>query len=360
MSRSAQLAIAMLCGGVFCISCAKDSPAVVERQELPVTFSVVQKGMNTRALFSGTTFPEDQSFGAFAYLLEPGKNWRDNKSDASPYIQNAEVAHYDDAEGVFAADSWHTSDTYYWPRGGNTLTFLSYAPYTVLKDRISCTPAAGLALSGWTAAMTPGDADLEGVDIMLATAENQTIAGIGTSGTHHAGVPTAFQHICCQVEVLARLDNADASADYTINTVTFTNLWSTADYSSYGWGAHKDLKDVSYTSNMKLNKDGKTSSSVFPAMIVIPQNLLVSTGSDGTLREAPGIKVEFTTGTGTDARTTSFEKKFVDVNGLVQAWEKGKKYVLTIAFSTEDAYIEFGTSVGDWNSESNADIIIGQ
>ena len=337
-------------------SCVSNEVAVPDVVETPITFSVLQKGMASRASVSGNVYPEDVPFGTYAYLLEAGKTWANDKDGASLYINNDEVSYYKDADGRFAANSWHSSIIHYWPQGGRSLTFYSYSPRSV---NMGCTPSTGLTLTDYRAGMTPGDAekDGDGVDIMTAFKEDQT-TNASLSGSYHAGVPTAFKHICCQVEVRAKLDNPDENADYKVTSIALNNLWTVADFSNDAWSGYNTVKDVTYNlegSSGALNKDGKTSTVVFPPMIVIPQNLLPEE------REAPGITIKYTYKDGTEDKTVTVPKEFVrDINGLVKAWEKGKKYILTIAFSTEEAFLEFDTSVDGWSDGEDSSITVGQ
>ena len=215
-------------------------------------------------------------------------------------------------------------------------------------------------INSWTAGMEPGDAEGTGtsVDLMIAQSVNQTGNTSSVSG-YKAGVSTAFQHICCQVEVQAKLsaaedDNKDKKT-YTVNSVYFNNLWTTANYSSNvgTWIGHSEPDNRSYTINgtegQTLGLDGLPST-VFPSMIVIPQNLLLASGSSA--REAPSITIDYTPKGGDRTTVTKLL-----ANGHNDIWRPGKKYVITIIFSVDEAYIEFATSVKGWETGVNRDDI---
>lgn len=341
-------------------SCVSNEVAEPVAEDIPITYSVLQKSMGTRAVVSGTEYPKGVPFGSFAYYLPAGKTWRDNKADAQIYIDNNKVEYDATGTGSFAANSWHSDIVHYWPKAGS-LTFFSYSPYKALKDRISCTTANGLMIDSWTAGMVPGDAAAtETADLMIAQSENQT-ANVSSSGTYHVGVPTAFRHILCQIEVRAKLDNVDPDADYRVNSITLNNIWSTARFSNERWNNQQVAKSVTYSSGKSLNTDGKTSEIVFPAMIMIPQNRLAVTGTNG--RDAPSITIDYSYKTKSETSYTSPEggvtKTFLEIDGLSQSWSQGKKYILTIAFSTKDAYLEFDTSVSGWDDGTGVDVIVG-
>ena len=87
-------------------SCVSNEVAEPVAEDIPITYSVLQKSMGTRAVLSGTEYPKGIPFGSFAYYLPVGKTWRDNKADAKIYIDNNKVM-FDGAgtAGSFAANS---------------------------------------------------------------------------------------------------------------------------------------------------------------------------------------------------------------------------------------------------------------
>ena len=340
-------------------SCVSNEVAQPVSEDIPITYSVLQKSMATRSAVSGITYPQGVPFGSFAYYLPAGKTWRDDKEYARIYIDNDEVTYDKQGTNSFAPNSWHSEIVHYWPKTG-TLTFFSYSPYDELQGKISCSPENGLMINSWTAGMEPGDAEGTGtgVDLMIAQSVNQTGNTSSVSG-YKAGVSTAFQHICCQVEVQAKLsaaeeDNKDKKT-YTVNSVSFNNLWTKANYSSNvgTWIGHSDLEHPSYTINgtegQTLDLKGSPSR-VFPSMIVIPQNLLEASGSSA--REAPSITIEYTPKGGDRTTVTKLL-----ANGHNDIWKPGRKYLITIIFSVDEAYIEFATSVKGWETGGNRDDI---
>ena len=345
-------------------SCVSNEVTQPVPEDIPITYSVLQKSMATRAAVTGTTYPQGVPFGSFAYYLPAGKTWRDDKKDAHIYIDNDKVEYDGSGTNSFAANSWHSEMVHYWPKTG-TLTFFSYSPYDALQGNISCTPECGLMINSWTAGMKPGDAkDSNTSDLMIAKSENQT-GNTSSVGGCQAGVPTAFKHILCQIEVKAKLNNPDENADYVINSITLSNIWTTAAFSNESWNSHRGAESVTYncggTDGVRLNTDGKTSSEVFPAMVMIPQNRKEVSETNG--RGKPSITIEYSykkdKNTQTSYTPVSVEKTFLDIDGLNQSWNQGKKYILTIAFSTQDAFLEFDTEVNGWNDGTGVDIMVG-
>lgn len=96
-------------------------------------------------------------------------------------------------------------------------------------------------------------------------------------------------------------------------------------------------------------------------MIMIPQNRLAVIGTDG--RAAPSITIDYSYKKQSETSYTSPEggvtKTFLEIDGLSQSWSQGKKYILTIAFRTKDAYLEFDTSVSGWDDSPGVDVIVG-
>ena len=346
-------------------SCVSNEVTLPVSEDIPITYSVLQKSMATRAAVTGTTYPQGVPFGSFAYYLPAGKTWRDNKADAQIYIDNNKVKYDATGKDSFASNSWHSDIVHYWPKAGS-LTFFSYSPYDVLQGKISCSKENGLKIESWTAPMKPGNAaeGEDGVDLMIAKSENQT-GNTSSVGGYQAGVPTAFKHILCQIEVKAKLNNPDENADYVINSITLSNIWTEAAFSNESWNSHRGAESVTYncggTDGVHLNTDGKTSSEVFPAMVLIPQNRKDVSGTNG--RGKPSIKIGYSYKTDKNTQksyTRVFvEKQFLDIDGLNQSWNQGKKYILTIAFSTQGAFLEFDTEVNGWNDGTGVDIMVG-
>ena len=343
-------------------SCVSNEVAQPVSEDIPITYSVLQKSMATRAAVTGTTYPQDVPFGSFAYYLPAGKTWRDDKKDAQIYIDNDEVTYDEQGTNSFASNSWHSDIVHYWPKAGS-LTFFSYSPYEKLKDVISCTKENGLVINSWTAGMVPGDADdSETSDLMIAKSENQTGNTSSVAG-YQAGVPTAFQHILCQIEVRAKMDDADTDKEIVIYSVSLNNLWSKAVFSNEQWNNHSEKidtvkKDLG-TSGVLLDKDVTKFETVFPSMLMIPQSRLSVSGAEG--REDPGITIRYAYKEASESsyRITKVTKTFLDIDGRNQSWIQGRKYILTIAFSTKDAYIEFDTTVEGWKDGTGVDIIVG-
>ena len=345
-------------------SCVSNEVTQPVPEDIPITYSVLQKSMATRSAVTGTTYPRDVPFGSFAYYLPSGKTWRDDKKDAHIYIDNDKVTYDEQGTNSFAPNSWHSYIVHYWPKAGS-LTFFSYSPYEELKDVISCTKENGLVINSWTASMEPGDAGKsETVDLMIAQSVNQT-GNTSSVGGYQAGVPTAFKHILCQIEVRAKLDNEDNDVDYVVNSISLNNIWSEATFSNGEWGSQRELKSVTHscggTEGVHLENDGKTHSVVFPAMIMIPQNRLEVSGTNG--RKAPSITIDYSYKKKTETSYTTPEggvtKTFLDIDGRNQSWIQGRKYILTIAFSTKNAYLEFDTTVEGWKDGTGVDIIVG-
>ena len=348
-------------------SCVSKEVTAPDEPQVPITYSVLQKSMGTRAVLSRTEYPKGVPFGSFAYYLPSGKTWRDNKADAQIYIDNNKVEYDATGKDSFAANSWHSDSdiVHYWPKAGS-LTFFSYSPYDVLQGKISCSNENGLKIESWTAPMKPGNAAEggDGVDLMIAKSENQT-GNTSSVGGYQAGVPTAFKHILCQIEVKAKLNNPDENADYVINSITLSNIWAEATFSNEKWNSHRESQNVEYhcggNDGVRLNPDGKTSSTVFPAMVMIPQNRKDVSGTNERGKPSITIKYSYIKDKNTETSYTqvSVEKTFLDIDGLNQSWNQGKKYILTIAFSTQDAFLEFDTKVNGWNDGTGVDIIVG-
>lgn len=168
--------LAGLMAALLPLSCTKieqERPAPAQ-----ICYNVVQFSQTKAA----GLYPTSESFISCAFLLEDGKTWAANHSEAKAYIENATIS--------FDGTRWKdASKFYYWPLSGK-LSFLSYSPDDIKTyATVDCTN--GITISYWDVNARQ-DVDIMVADIQTEQTANQNL-GLYT------GVPTIFRHKLSQI-----------------------------------------------------------------------------------------------------------------------------------------------------------------
>ena len=131
---------------------------------------------------SAGLYPTDESFISCVFLLEDGKNWAANHSEAAAYIENATIS--------FDGTRWKdASKAYYWPLSGK-LNFFSYSPDDI-KTNTTVDCNTGITITDWDVNSN------QTVDIMVADVQTEQTANQNVG--LYTGVPTIFRHKLSQI-----------------------------------------------------------------------------------------------------------------------------------------------------------------
>lgn len=331
------------------------------------------RSMTTKA--DVPTFPTSSTFGSCAWYLPGDNKWDDHHAAVetadvvpTPYIPTSEISYDGDSK------VWRNKDNkYYWPMNGS-LTFISWAPY---KDsRFDVNREDGFTITGWTMENKPGygiktqatsDKSSEtdpNVDILLSYTKDCT------RNTADGKVLTKFSHLLCKVKVVATL--AKPGAQWEITSVTLSNIYTKANYSTYVkddvlknklWRNHSDyLQPYEHkpTTHMSVyyDEDGKKGGTViFPETLFLPQFLNERVKDDsGTL---PMIIIECKNGAGEDKKLKGL--LFNENASSLSVWNQGRSITYYVTLGEEDTYIDFDAKVeeNDWTYSSGKDFNVG-
>lgn len=242
-------------------ACSKNEVAPVSDGSNAISYITVTNKPGTKAPIAGTDFSRDLAFGTYAFHLDGGTEWSTTtRETAQTYISNAEIKYYPDAVAPFKADSWHSTNAYYWPKVGN-LTFFSYSFGKGNLDHagtLTCTAKDGLKLSAYdvTAAENLNN------DFMVANVEKSLSKSKTSSIT--ANVPAEFKHALTQIRSINISTDAPCqpsghqAGDKTISIVS-VKLYGISQQGDFTYDEPDNSVDYTYTYGNWSNYSAKTS-----------------------------------------------------------------------------------------------------
>lgn len=371
-------AATLILAALISVSCAKNeihgagSDAPTE-----ISFDIIPVKTGTKAA-TFSTFPSGEPFGTVAWFLPSGKNWRDNSAEAEDYVPSEKIT----CEGnVWKA--WESGKTYWWPKGGS-LTFFSWAPYSLKDDsRFSIDKTdGGITISGWQLEAVPGyggdasfgTASADGaVDILTARSADLTgntanswSAADGSSFTG-SGAKIQFTHALCKVRFVIALDYApeDPAQKWYVEKAELKDIYTVGTFNGTSWTGYDSgsVKDYSISFVDTENPDGMEITAdeqkiLFPKTMMIPQPLTSS--ATERLTRTPRIEVNLWNG-GYDR---DHNKDVMHLTGLLYSnttevirWKEGTDITYHIFVSTgKENYIEFDASTESWGLAGGHDI----
>lgn len=347
------MAAMFLVGGASCVAIDKADPED-KAVEILYNLAPVKQNESVKASFSEFS----GTFGTFAYLFPEGKSYDANKNDVgiSTYINNVEISK---VGGV-----WKGGSSYFWPKGGSSLTFFSYAPYDNLKNKVTCTPANGIMFTDYKVSAVVGNLSSE-TDLLVADVAKDLNSNTNPGAYYATGVPTLFRHKLCTVQFLVsyanepgKSGNGIANADkIVIKGFQLKNIYTQGDFILNKWQNLEEVTNFpqSLASDINLEYDFSSTPTkpvdavVFSETIAIPQ----PTNAAGRAN-APEFVISYTKGGG--PVQTSQIKIY---SPTLPMWEAGSRIIYRITIGTKDEYIEFDGSSSSWAGENNGDVNVG-
>lgn len=338
-------------------SCAKETVVDQVNPDTPIEFGTylgraAQTKGSVATLDAAAVGLQATGFGVYGYYT----NGADYTSDLKPnFMVNEQM--------TYSADKWTYSPVKYWPNETNDkLSFFAYAPYydgTAATENITAVSTKGASGDPTVTFAVATDVTKQ-IDLLYASASNQTKPNVGTSTTLN------FQHALSRVgfkgQVLADIKNEDATGTdddstagagtlapgtkvvinnitlagnfYTggtlnLNTGVFTGAGSSASYSL----ALTDLQISELTNTTESELLNKTSE----FMMLIPRD-------DVTM----SVTVDYDVIT-TDNALDGGESKINNVitsSDFTLSLEKGKAYTLVLHIGLKS--VELSAQVTDW------------
>lgn len=368
------------------VGCTKNEVRSISDNPQAVRFLPLNGKHSTKVMVNGTTYPTTLPFGTLAYYLPSGKNWNDNKADATLYIPKSEVVHNN--------GSWEVKGkTYYWPKSGS-LTFFAYSPFahedgTLLAvDKVyNTTHDDGIHILNYDVHAH------QATDFMVADIAKDKTANESNGG--YTGVPIVFRHKLSQIvginfQTVITNGNALVEHDYSygrstngplqagdvvfkLKKVEVQNLYTVGDYVYSGTGAgsvandgwmnqvpsskenyhwfNKETAPEAFTSNTTFDLKYNTQyTSNNDYLLVLPQpcNSTLTTTPATT---DPLIHIEYQVLTYSDATNYSTENVSEDVYlyNIHGAIEMNKKITYNFKINLADRKIYWAPSVEKWD-----------
>ncbi len=368
------------------IGCTKNEVRSISDNPQAVRFLPLNGKHSTKVMVNGTTYPDNLPFGTLAYYLPSGKNWNDNKADATLYIPKSEVVHNN--------GNWEVNGkTYYWPKSGS-LTFFAYSPFahedgTLLAvDKVyNTTHDDGIHILNYDVHAH------QATDFMVADIAKDKTANESNGG--YTGVPIVFRHKLSQIvginfQTVITNGNALVEHDYSygrstngplqagdvvfkLKKVEVQNLYTVGDYVYSGTGAgsvandgwanqvpnskenyhwfNKETAPEAFTSNTTFDLKYNTQyTSNNDYLLVLPQpcNSTLTTTPETT---DPLIHIEYQVLTYSDATNYSTENVSEDVYlyNIHGAIDMNKKITYNFKINLENRKIYWAPSVENWD-----------
>lgn len=375
------------------VGCTKNEVRSISDNPQAVRFLPLNGKHSTKVMVNGTTYPTDLPFGTLAYYLPSGKNWNDNKADATLYIPKSEVVHNN--------GSWEVKGkTYYWPKSGS-LTFFAYSPFahedgTLLAvDKVyNTTHDDGIHILNYDVHAH------QATDFMVADIAMDKTANESNGG--YTGVPIVFRHKLSQIvginfqTVITNTTGTGPALvvhDYSngrsthgplqagdvvfkLKKVEVQNLYTEGDYvysgtsagsvANEGWANQVPESKEKYlwfnktpeafadntTFNLTYNTQDATRNDY---LLILPQPLKTSAPTTPTPATTdPLIHIEYQVLTYSDATNHSTEDVIEDVylyniHNSASAIDMNKKITYNFKINLEDRKIYWAPSVADWD-----------
>lgn len=272
----------------------------------------------TKAIISGATYPEGESFAVSAYY-----------NGSSAYFQNLVATK--------GTTYWETASTEYWPLSG-TLEFLAYSPSSASGINIT---SSGISATDYT--------------IQSAAAMQTDLCFAGATVTncasHPESVPLTFSHALSQVVIRAKAADYYTTDSNTVSlaltSLSLSGIYSVADFSAGSWSNWES--EYSYTISststaLTYNQNRQPETVELGSYLLLPQTL----SANAALSLSYSI-TQSNLGTLTNPVV-------LNLGNSITEWLPGKKYIITLTVGMND-FITFTASAHDWAEENGGFVV---
>ena len=290
----------------------------------PIAFSPVASKA-TKAIISGTTFPEGETFAVSAYY-----------NGSSAYFQNLVAT-----KG--STPYWETSSAEYWPLSGS-LNFVAYSPARAVS------PNSSNIITITSSGVTAEDYTIQTAD-QMTTDFCYASATVADCTNHPESVPLTFSHALSQVVIRAKAANYYTTASNTVSlaiaSLSLSGIYSVADFSAGIWSNWES--EYSYTISststaLTYNQNLQPETVELGSYLLLPQTL----SANAALSLSYSI-TQSNLGTLTNPVV-------LNLGNAITEWLPGKKYIITLTVGMND-FITFTASAHDWAEENGGFVV---
>ena len=308
------------------VSCVK-SDRIDDNSRSEIDMDPVMSVMS-KAIVSGTGYPEDVPFGVFAtYSSNPAGEW--TSGPVQSYFENKEFSHKGDNK--YGGDA-------YWPLSGS-LVFAGYSPYYPDSGSVSATFDAETKTLSISNFVSDGQTDLMYFLPTLSNSGNY----VGTLDKSNS-VSAQFFHALSLVEF--NVKGVDNDVTVKLKDITFKNIprmgTLTADASGCSWGDLSSPDDLPvFSSDDDDDDDGELSS---------------ETPVTATSLVIPGSAVDIDLAYDVVGATSHEKTGTITPGNAVTEWVAGKKYIYNLTIRSGFIVVESVTTSYIAENESGIEI----
>ena len=188
-----------------------------------ISFVPAVKAMDGDLTGESALFPQDKTFGAWAFTLPEGQTWASSSSKATTYLEDALVS--------YSGGTWQTSDSKHWGKTGEQLTFFAYSPSFLPVEYDN---ARGITLSSYNT--LTDDADILYSDAVTDVEKNIVLGRVS--------IP--FNHALSKVVIYARACEEDVQI--VLKSVKVGDVYYKGSFHSQpaGWDLTGDKTDLEF------------------------------------------------------------------------------------------------------------------
>lgn len=329
-------------------SCSKTE---IENPGKEMTFQAFSTKPKAKALITNGKYPENETFGVYAYYLADQKNWEANSADSVRYFHEEIKCQKSRTPKVWAADN-----KYYWPAVGS-VTFFAYSPYSV---KAKYAGNNGIILSGYTVSKDE--------DFMVSNPAKDKTTNDQTINT---GVDIVFGHKLALVDFKIKTKEDYTADGWTIKVkeIKLDSIYSKGDYKEFD-GTNSDVwsnqtDQISYTfqaddyatggqvaTNTATDYESSWRGDSEDALLALPQVLNVT--PNYTAKLTVTYTLTQVMGTTTVYENVEKTKTVVLSTTDISEWKVNKKYIYTIIIGLDE--ILFDPSVDNWEDPEEEDL----
>ena len=334
---------------VVLTSCVNEDTEVMESaSKKAISFDMpVMKPTRLAGEIDGTTYPETETFKVFCKSYTGAYAGWDDPAAKNYFADGGE-------DVSKTATGWTTANPYYWPELGTKLAFAAYSPANASAHGTFKQTATGLTITGFSTQ----DNVANQYDLMYTPRKVNLDKDDAASP-----VPLVFKHALTSVVFKATKTDADATATYTIKSLTVNGQIATTGNFNQNistptaldgnatWtpaAATDKTYEILTSKNIDVAQAGtyltgaESADDASTALLLIPQGVDANTT----------VTINYTKTTGSNESNGTAIIKLNDfksdmTGNSVTTWARGNRYIYNIKFG-ENKRIYFNPSVTDW------------